>query len=249
MDNNIITFEKVSFSFNGEKVLDDVNFSIKKGDFVGIIGPNGSGKTTLLKIILKLLIAQEGKITLFNKPIQNFGDFKKIGYIPQKVTQLETKFPITVEEVISLGRISLLGLFGRMSRKDTQAVIGSLNIIEISDIKHKLITELSGGQQQRVFIAKALVSEPELLILDEPTIGVDTHSQEKFYQLLEKLNKEKKMTIILVSHDVGVIAEEVNTLFCLNRRLIYHGTPEKFFKSKYLEEIYGKGKKLFIHSH
>ena len=247
--NTIVNFEDVNFSYNGNIALKDINFSINKGDFVGIIGPNGSGKTTLLRVILKLLRPQSGKISLFGKPINQFRLWSKIGYVPQKVTQLETKFPITVEEVISLGRVSTIGLFGKFTKKDYRAVSHAEDIIEIDPIKKRLITELSGGQQQRVFIAKALASDPDLLILDEPTTGVDVESQESFYKLLAKLNKERGLTIILVSHDIGVVVNEVNTLFCINKSLIYHGTPKHFIEGKHMEEIYGKEIRFFLHSH
>lgn len=248
-NDTIIEFKNVNFSYTSEKVLDNINFSIKKGDFVGIIGPNGSGKTTLLRIILKLLYPQEGEVKLFGEAIGKFRAWEKIGYVPQKVTQLETKFPITVEEVISLGRTSRMGLFGRLTKKDIFAVARAEDIIDIEKLKSKLITEISGGQQQRVFIAKALASEPEVLILDEPTTGVDLESQENFYNLLEKLNKERRLTIILVSHDIGVVINEVKTLFCINKSLLYRGSPRDFTKSDRLGELYGKDRRFFLHGH
>ncbi len=248
-DESVISFKHVSFRYNGEKVLDDINVDIKRGDFVGIIGPNGSGKTTLLRLSLNLLKAQSGEVRLFGERISRFTDWSRIGYVPQKITQLETKFPITVEEVIALGRTSRVGLFGRLAGRDKRAIRHVEEIIDISRIKNKLITELSGGQQQRVFIAKALASEPELLILDEPTTGVDLESQETFYSLLTKLNRETGLTIILVSHDIGVVLNQVSTLFCINRSLIYHGSPEKFVRGKQLEDLYGKDIRVFLHTH
>jgi len=248
-DDAIIKFEKVNFSYGGTNVLENISFSIKRGDFVGIIGPNGSGKTTLLRMILNLLDPESGNVQLFDTPISKFNNWNKIGYVPQKVTQLETKFPITVNEVISLGRVSNVGLFGKLKRRDKRAISHAESIIDISTIKNKLITELSGGQQQRVFIAKALASEPEVLILDEPTTGVDLESQEAFYNLLTKLNKERGLTIILVSHDVGVIVNEVKTIFCINRSLIYRGSPQGFTQSDHIQELYGKGRKFFLHGH
>jgi zinc transport system ATP-binding protein len=245
----LIRFDKVNFSYGERVVLEGIDFIIRKGDFAGIIGPNGSGKTTLLRIVLKLLKPQSGDVTLFGKPAKYFNAWEKIGYVPQKVTQLESKFPITVEEAVALGRTSRLGLWRRFSARDAGAVDRVLSIMEIQKIRDRLITELSGGQQQRVFIAKALASEPELLILDEPTTGVDLESQDKFYDLLAKLNKEKGLTIILVSHDISVVVNAVSTLFCINRSLVYHGTPARFVQGEYLEKIYGKERKFLLHGH
>lgn len=246
---NIVELEKVNFNYNHQVILKNITLSIKKGDFVGIIGPNGGGKTTLLKIILKLLALRQGDISLFGQSIRSFNSWHRIGYVPQKVTQLETKFPITVQEIVSLGRVSKLGLLGRTVRKDADSIDAAIKTVDLFDNKSKLITELSGGQKQRVFIAKALASEPELLILDEPTTGVDIKSQEKFYQLLSKLNCEKGITIILVSHDIGVVINEVKTLFCINHSLVYHGSSEKFSKGNYLEKIYGKEIRFVLHEH
>jgi len=226
-----------------------VNLTVNRGDYLGIIGPNGSGKTTLLRLILGLLEPRSGHIELFGTPQKRFRDWTSIGFIPQKATQYDNRFPITVQEVVSLGRVAKKGLFGKLNLQDKKIIDDALAKVDLLPFKHKLIDELSGGQQQRVFIAKALACDPELLILDEPTVGIDSQSQEQFYKLLTQLNIKEGKTIIIVSHDIAVIASEVSTLACLNKTMIYHGTPHQFIKEDYLEKLYGKDRKLIIHGH
>lgn len=245
----LITIDNVSFRYNESRVIEHVNLDIQQGEYVGIIGPNGSGKTTLLRLILGLLVPQSGTIYLFGKPVQQVKDWSKIGYIPQKATQFDSQFPITVNEIVSLGRIAKKGLFGKFTHDDEQVIRRAIEMADISNLKHTLMTELSGGQQQRVFIAKALASEPDILILDEPTVGVDVESQEKFYTLLSHLNKKEGKTIIIVSHDIDVIANEVSTIACINKHLVYHGAPKEFIKEDYIEKLYGKGRRFIIHGH
>ena len=245
----VIHVEHVSFQYGAEVVLDDVSFDVQAGEFVGMIGPNGSGKTTLLKIILGLLSPQQGKVDIFGRSVEVGKHGAEIGYIPQKITQLETRFPITVGEVVMLGRANNRTLFKPLTAIDEQAVRRALETVDLWQYRHRLITDLSGGQQQRAFIAKALAGEPKLLILDEPTVGIDVESQEKFYALLAKLNTEHHLTILLVSHDVDVIVNEVTSVLCLNKTLIYHGNPKTFLKADYLEKLYGKHRKYIIHGH
>lgn len=233
----MVTVQHVSFRYNSELVLDDVTFTIEKGSFLGIIGPNGSGKTTLLKILLGLKTPDTGTVTLFDKEIKDFRDWGKIGYVPQKAGILAVQFPITAEEVVAMGT------------KKKVAVDKALEAVDMSKHKNKLLTELSGGQQQRIFIARALSTNPELLILDEPTTGVDIESQAKFYQLLHTINKHLKVTLVLVSHDIDVVAHEVSEIACLNNKLICHGKPKDVMHSNFMEKLYGKELRFVIHGH
>jgi len=244
----LIQVEHVSFSYQEQVVLEDVSFDIQSGEFIGLIGPNGSGKTTLLKIVLGLLKPQHGSVKILGKSVQ-VGQYTQLGYIPQKMTQLETRFPITVEEVVSLGRVDRRHLFHQLNGQDYQAVTEALHAVNLNEYRQRLITDLSGGQQQRAFIAKALAGNPKLLILDEPTVGIDTQSQEVFYTLLAELNKKRGLTIIIVSHDIDVVMNEVNSVLCLNKNLIYHGNPKEFVQEKILEQTYGKNRKYVIHGH
>lgn len=239
MKNDIlIDINHLSFCYiRTGKVLEDINLVVKRGDFLGLIGPNGSGKTTLLKMILGLLNPSQGEIFLFGENLKSFRDWRKIGYVPQKAGLFSMRFPITVEEVVSMG----LG--------DKKAVTEALKSVEMMGLRKRLINDLSGGQQQKVFIARALVSNPELLILDEPTIGVDSKSQLRFYELLKELNRRRNLTLILVSHDIDVVANMVKTVACLNRTLLFHGEPKDIMKGNFWEKLYGKDVRLVIHDH
>lgn len=244
----IVEMKNVSFGYNGELVIDSINLKIKRGEFLGIIGPNGSGKTTLLKILLGLLPAKTGTVQLFGSDIQRFTHWSKIGYVPQKAGLHATLFPITVDEIVSLGR-STRQLFGFDSVENRKAITEALHAVGMVEHRNRLLTELSGGQQQRVFIARALVSQPELLILDEPTVGVDVNSQAQFYQLLRELNKKLHLTLVLVSHDIDVVAHEVSEIACINCRLVCHGKPKDILRSNFMEKLYGKDLRFIVHGH
>ncbi len=235
----IVELQGVSFSYGKEKVINDVSFSIHKGDYVGIVGPNGGGKSTLMKLMVGLLTPDEGRISLFGTPIKTFRDWYKIGYIPQHST-FDKNFPITVEEVVLLGRYGKIGLFHQPTADDKAQVVKALKEVEMYEYRKRQIHDLSGGQQQRVFIAKALASEPEVIFLDEPTVGVDVKTQKQFYTLLRKLNRELQLTLILVSHELDVVAHESTELGYINCTMEYYGEPEEFLKGKYFHELIGK---------
>ncbi len=246
---NIIEIKNVSFGYTDEPVLKNISLNIHQGDYLGIIGPNGGGKTTLLKIILGLLQPQSGTIKIFGQDSNNFKDRFKFGYVPQKAINFDTKFPATVEEVVAMGRYAKRGLLRRLTPEDKRQVRKALQEVDMLEHKNRLIGDLSGGQQQRVFIARALASQPEIIFLDEPTAGVDNKTQEQFYALLKKLNETLNLTLILVSHDIDVIAHEVTEIAFVNQTLIYHGTPEKMLSGDYLQKLYGKNIKFILHDH
>jgi len=248
-DDTIISFKDVIFSFDGRPVLDHISLGINRGDYLGVIGPNGGGKTTMLRLMLGLIDAQAGTVRLFNRPVGDFKDWYKIGYVPQKATSFESRFPFTVEEVVTLGRIPRAGLFRRLGETDREAVEQALDQVHLLPQRKNLVAELSGGQQQRVFIAKGLVANPEVLILDEPTVGVDVESQDEFYHLLSRLNREHGITLIVVSHDIDVIANEVNSLACVNQTLTCHNDPAEFTKGEFVDKLYGHTRKLILHRH
>jgi zinc transport system ATP-binding protein len=248
-DDACIEVEDVDFHYNGNAVLEHVSFTVKSGEYLGIIGPNGGGKTTLLKIILGLLKPHSGSVKIFGQKSEEVDERYRIGYVPQKASQAEFYFPATVEEIVKSGRTARRGLFRRYKEEDYKAVEKAMEIAGIAEHRGRLISKLSGGERQRVFIARTLAGEPKILILDEPAVGVDIASQEKFYSFLTYLNRELGITIIFVSHDVGVIADEVNTVLCLNHRLICHGSPERFIKEEFLEEVYGKKVTSVFHKH
>jgi len=246
---SLVELRNVSFSYDGVPVLVDVNLTIEEGDFLAVIGPNGSGKTTLVKIILGLLRPATGRVELFGKPPGEFTDWDKIGYVPQKATHIDPYFPASAEEVV---RMALLagGRLKRLSgREARERVHRALEVVGLAGFAKASIGRLSGGQQQRVFIARALVTGPRILFLDEPTTGVDAETQTAFYDLLDSLNRTQGLTIVLITHDIGIVNKHVNRVACVNQRLVYHGDHEGFCRSDAFREMIGHGDHVVSHDH
>src|SRR5690625_5260144 len=193
MPKSIIRLENITHTYGDKTVLKHVNLELKQGMFVGLVGPNGGGKTTLIKIILGLLKPDSGSVFLFNEPMSQFSNWNQIGFVSQKANAFNKGFPATVFEVVAMGLTAKIGYFRFFTKKDRKKVIHAIEQVGMADYAQQSIGNLSGGQQQRVFIARALVSEPELLILDEPTVGVDFKNVERFYELLHKLNSEQNI--------------------------------------------------------
>jgi len=213
------------------KALDDVSFEVNKGDFLGIIGPNGAGKSTLFSSMLGLNTKYKGKIKFFGEDIKNSKNYlHEIGYVPQKPI-FEKNFPATVNDVVKMG------LRNESNANKIEEILQQLWIHELSN---KRIGELSGGQQQRVFIAKALVNNPKILILDEPVTGIDQQSIELFYSILRELNAKQKITIIWSSHDLDAVNQLANHVACLNRTLFFHGESDEFFENDELVKQYSE---------
>lgn len=213
MNKEIINVENLTFEYTDNAILKNVNFKLYKGDFLGIIGANGAGKSTLIKLILGLLTPDSGKIELFGTELAKVR--KKIGYVSQKANSFNIDFPATVMEVVRANLFALKGLFKPYTKKDDEKVLSALELVGMLHHKDKLIGSLSGGEQQRVFIARALVSEPELLLMDEPTVGIDASSVRDIMEILKKLNRNG-MTIIMTNHDTPSLLEVSNKLliFC-----------------------------------
>ncbi|WP_235848567.1 metal ABC transporter ATP-binding protein [Litchfieldia alkalitelluris] len=247
----MLEISNVSFRYEERNVLENINMSIPKGAFLGLVGPNGSGKSTLLKCILGLVRPQQGSIKIFGIESAKFKEKHKIGFVSQKANSFNTGFPATVFEVVSSGLTSKIGMFRFLTLEDKNMVKESIASVGMSEFMYQNIGELSGGQQQRVFIARALVSQPELLILDEPTVGVDAQTVQSFYNLLEDLNKRLGITLILVTHDVGTVSDKVTHVACLNKHLHFHGSAHEFdeFKEKDLSEFYGHHVHVITHDH
>ncbi len=235
-----IELNNVSFKYNDTPVLEDLTFTVRKGEYLGIIGPNGGGKTTLLRIILGLLHPTEGSVRLFGKDHHDFKERYRIGYVPQRATQSDRGFPATVLEVVKSGRVPRLGFFLGFNKKDIKAVEHAIQVSGIERYRDTLVDNLSGGERQRVFIARALAGDPDILILDEPTVGVDIGAQKIFYEFLATLNREHNLTIVFVSHDVDSISKEVKTILCLNHNLVCHGFPEELVSEHVLKRLYGE---------
>ena len=246
---SLVSLQDVSFAYGGQPVLDSVSFDIMAGDFLAVLGPNGSGKTTLLKIILNLLKPSRGRVLVQGRPLEEFQDRERIGYVPQKATQVDPYFPASVAETVSM---ALRRTTGRTADRKTpyrREVDRALSLVGLEGLQDRLIGRLSGGQQQRVFIARALVNRPYLLLLDEPTAGVDTETQDRFYDMLGRFNQREGITIVLVTHDIGVVDKHVTRVACLNQRLTYHGSHEEFCRSDAFREMISRGRHLVSHRH
>jgi zinc transport system ATP-binding protein len=227
----VVEIEHLTVEYPGVKAIDDVSFSVDEGDFLGIIGPNGAGKSTLFASILGINTKYKGTIKFFGKDIKKSKDYLKlIGYVPQKPI-FEKNFPATVNDVVRMG------LKKNTDDKKINEILQQLWIHELSD---RRIGDLSGGQQQRVFIAKALVNNPKLLILDEPVTGIDQSSIELFYSILKELNSKQQITIIWSSHDLDAVNKLANHVACLNRTLFFHGESDDFFDNDELVKQYSE---------
>lgn len=232
---NILTVKNLHMKYGRNEVLSDISFSVSRQDYISVVGPNGSGKTTLMKGLLNLLPIESGTIE-FN-PI--FKDKNFIGYLPQKSILTDKMFPAKVKEIVSLGFLADKKKLKLFSKKNMDKVDEVLNKLKVYDLKNKKIGELSGGQQQRVLLARAMVASPEMLILDEPTSALDPQIREDFYQMLEYLNKEEKVTILLVSHDIGSVGKYAKKMLYLDRNLIFFGDFGQFCESSEMTDYFG----------
>lgn len=238
-NSDVIIFEDVSFSYNGFIALEDVNFRVKKGDFVSIVGPNGGGKTTLIKLMLGLLKPARGKIHVFGEQPEQVRT--RIGYMPQ-YAQLDPDFPISVVNVALMGCLNKK-ISGNYSKPEKQAAQAALEEVGLINLARHPFSELSGGQRQRVLIARALVCKPDILLLDEPTANVDAEVEEKLHQILRKLNE--RMTIMVATHDLGFVSMLVRNVICVNRTVAVHPTSE--INGKVIRDIYNKDLRLVRH--
>ncbi len=235
----VVQAENVSFAYNGIDVLTDVSFALNGGDYCGLVGPNGAGKTTLLRLLLGFSAPTAGSLSMFGVRPSTFRDWKRIGYVPQKLVAFNPHFPATVEEVVGLGLLAKHRFPRRLGKADAQRIERALDLMNVGGIKHELIGELSGGQQQRVFIARALAGEPDLLILDEPTAALDPEIREHFFDMLKELNERKQVTILIVTHDIGNIGKYASTLLYLDKNVVFHGSFEQFCVSADMGAYFG----------
>ncbi len=228
MKKTIVKLENVSFQYEYTHVLKNISFRVEEGDFLALLGPNGSGKSTLLKLLLGLLKPMTGTIKLFDEDSKTFKNREMIGYVSQKSNAFNSGFPATVFEVVRSGLAKKTGLFKRMPNDCNKRVLKALKAVGMEAFAQRNIGQLSGGQQQRVFIARALIGEPKLLILDEPTVGIDHENVQAFYDMLAKLNQELGMTMILVTHDVDTVSNRISHVACLNQTIHFHGYKVDF---------------------
>ena len=229
--NGVIKLSNIYVNYGKQNVLENINFQVNELDFIGIIGPNGAGKSTLLKTLLGLITPKSGQISIMNYPVSQ--GRKYIGYVPQ-VLEFDRAFPILVEDVVRMGRLSKSHLFKSYNRKDEEIVTHCLEQVGMIKLRNRPIGELSGGERQRVYIARALASQPSILLLDEPTANIDSKIQNNIYELLKELNEY--ITILLISHDLAAISTYVKTIACVNRTLHYH--QDKIITSQMIQETY-----------
>ncbi len=240
-DNSIIRFEIVTYYHGRQPVLEDITLTVAAGDFVAVVGPNGGGKTTFLELILGLLQPTRGQVRVFGQPPDKAS--RRIGYMPQNA-HLDPQFPVSVMEVTLMGRLGS-GLLGRYRRQDRKIARSSLEKTGVGHLADRNFSELSGGQRQRVLIARALCTDPELLLLDEPTANVDPGVEEALFEVLRELNRQ--MTILIVSHDMGFVSRQVKSVFCVNRTLVVH--PTSTIEGQVIRDIYGSDMRLIRHDH
>lgn len=236
-----IILEQVNFSYTGAPILEDVNLTIERGEFIGIIGPNGGGKTTLLRLILGLLKPDSGTIRVFGQPPKQVCN--RIGYVPQHL-QFDQQFPATALDIVQMGQVNH-SPYGRLPKEGKMAAEEALRAVDLLPFQNNTFSGLSGGQRQRVLIARALASEPELLLFDEPTANVDSSSGEKLYQILTELNR--RMTILVVSHDIGFVNQHISSVVCVNHRIAIH--PTSNLNGRRIIDLYGQDLSLIRHDH
>ena len=245
----ILELKDVTVNRDAEKVIENANFSVNQGDYVGIVGPNGGGKTTLLNAILNFLPIDSGSISLFGKDITKFSAWGKIAYISQQATSFESQFPLTVRELVSLGCTRKGNIGRRLKQEDWAAVDQSIDFMGLRDVANRRIGQLSGGQKQRVFVAKALARKPDLILLDEPIVGVDSTAQEKFYKKLSDLNIERQTTIMIVTHDLASVFCRMSKVLCVNRRVEVANITNDLDTNMLLKRAYGEHFHFVFHRH
>ena len=240
MSINVISVDNLTFCYNGLEVISNISFAVKKGDYLGIAGPNGSGKSTLIKNILGILRPQKGAVDIFGQPLNSFHQCNRIGYLPQRISALNNHFPSTVEEIVQLG----------MKKRNPIALKRTLEMMGIAHLAARLIGELSYGEQQRTMLARTLISQPDLLIFDEPTTALDPETRDIFYTLTDEMNRTSGTTIVLVTHDTGVIGKYACNLLYLDKKIIFSGTFEDFCASPDMTGFFGPiSQHMICHQH
>ena len=237
-----IEIQDLNFSFNDLPILDNINLTIDAGDFAGLVGSNGGGKTTLLKLIMGLYKSQSGSIKLFGQAIKK--QRKLIGYVPQ-YANFNSDFPISVQDTVLQGRLGLTRFFGGYAKKDKDIAKKVMQETEIQHLAQRSIQSLSGGQMQRVLVARALATEPEILLLDEPTANIDQRSEKDIFDLFKTINQ--RMTILIISHDIGFVSDYINRVFCLNKTLVCHDASP--VNSDTIHALYGEHVSEIHHHH
>jgi len=243
---NVLSVENLCVKLNHHHLIENITFSVEEGSIVAIIGPNGAGKTTLIKAILGLIPCIAGSVLLFGQPLKR-NSLAKVGYVPQRL-EFDRTFPLTVSELLSFTVPPIYSLPFHRKREEKQYIDKLLEVVGAHDLADRSIGKLSGGELQRVMIAKAIVNNPKIIFLDEPASGVDIEGQERFYDLIRRLNREKGLTVILISHDLNIVYRFADNVLCLNRRLICSGKPAEALTDEVIKSVYGEMMGAYIHS-
>lgn len=246
----LIKVEQLTCRHGAVEALSEISFSVSGGDYLGIVGPNGSGKSTLVRALLGLMPTYRGRISLFGQPRDRFSGWERLGYLPQNLGPLNPAFPATVFEVVQLGLLAGKMPPKRLCRHDRKQVQDMLELLDVDHLQQRMIGELSGGQQQRVMLARALVNNPELLIMDEPTAALDPDIRDRFYELVARMNKDKGTTVLLVTHDTGTIGQYASRMLYLDKKVLFFGSFDEFCHSPEMSAFFGEhSQHLICHRH
>jgi ABC-type Mn2+/Zn2+ transport system ATPase subunit len=242
-----LSVENLCVKVNGRHLIENITFSIEEGKIVAIIGPNGAGKTTLIKAILGLIPYSPGSVSVFGRPFEQSSPDMKIGYVPQRL-EFDRTFPLTVTELLGFSIPPLYSFRLLRIGHEKERIEKLLDIVGAKELAGRSVGSLSGGELQRVMIAKAIINDPKILFLDEPASGVDIEGQERFYDLVRRLNKEKGLTVVLISHDLNVVYRFADDVLCMNRKLVCTGKPEDALTDEVIKSVYGEMMGAYIHS-
>jgi len=245
----VIEVESLNVARNGRRVIEDASFTVERGAYMGIVGPNGGGKSTLLQAILGIIPRESGSIRILGQPIEEFDEWSRLAWVSQHSISFDERFPINVRELVGLGRINRSNLAKPFKKEDWTKVDEVLRFMGISELAERRVGHLSGGQKQRVFVAKALVRDPEVLILDEPVSGVDAEAQELFYMKLSDLNGSQGTTILIVSHDLAAVFCRMSDVMCVNRKVYTSLIGPDSNLNEVLQKAYGEHFRFVFHEH
>ncbi len=245
---SIVEVKDLTVKYREITALSNISFGVEPSDFIGVVGPNGSGKTTLVKALLGLL-PYEGSILFKGKDFFSFTKTGHVGYLPQKMSYLDQHFPATALEIVVSGVYCCKKFPKYLLKSDYKSALKAMDTLGVINLRNRPVGMLSGGQQQRILLARSLVHNPEILILDEPTIALDPQSRDVFYETVEKLNKERKVTVILVTHDVVSIQKYVSKILYLDNRLIFYGSFDDFCSSAKMSDYFKAGQPIICHRH
>lgn len=249
MSEPIIEVRNLTVARKGRTIIQDATFNIDEGSYTGVVGPNGGGKTTLMQAILGVLPSESGGIKIMGQPLEDFKEWSQIAFVSQNSINFDEKFPLTVRELVGLGRINRGNLGRPLKKEDWARVDEALNFMGIGKLANRRIGQLSSGQKQRVFVAKAIVRNPKILILDEPASGIDPEAQERFYMILANLNAKQGTTILIVSHDLAAVFCRMNHVMCINKQVYASLISTDVDPNEVLQKAYGPHFNFVFHEH